>query len=51
MDYDRVMVLNAGEIAEYDSPKVLISKEKGIFKSMVEETGKQNAEILKQMTL
>ncbi len=38
MDYDRVMVLDAGEIKEFDSPKVLVAQETGLFKAMVGET-------------
>lgn len=38
MDYDRVMVLDAGEIKEFDAPKTLVAMENGLFKAMVGET-------------
>lgn len=40
MDSDRVLVLAAGEVAEFDSPLVLMKKQKGggIFRGLVEET-------------
>ncbi|KAI8918715.1 P-loop containing nucleoside triphosphate hydrolase protein [Entophlyctis helioformis] len=38
MDYDRVMVLSAGEIVEFDSPQQLMANEAGVFRSMVDTT-------------
>ncbi|KAJ3033620.1 hypothetical protein HDV00_006018 [Rhizophlyctis rosea] len=49
IDYDRVMVLSAGEILEYDSPKNLLKLEGGKFKAMVDETGPVNADLLKSL--
>ena len=49
MDYDKVLVLDAGQIAEYGSPKDLIELSHGKFKAMVEETGAHNAEVLRKM--
>ncbi|KAJ3057372.1 hypothetical protein HK097_008467 [Rhizophlyctis rosea] len=49
IDYDRVMVLTAGEIVEYDSPKRLLDLEDGKFRAMVEETGPVNAELLRNL--
>ncbi|KAF8308383.1 hypothetical protein DL93DRAFT_2100728 [Clavulina sp. PMI_390] len=43
MDADRVLVLNAGRLVEYDSPSVLLSKDSGVFKSMVDGSGDRNA--------
>jgi ABC-type multidrug transport system fused ATPase/permease subunit len=37
IDYDRVIVMNAGEIAEFDTPKVLLSNSNSIFHSMAKE--------------
>jgi ABC-type multidrug transport system fused ATPase/permease subunit len=31
LHYDRILVLSNGEIAEYDSPKVLLGKEDSLF--------------------
>ncbi|KAJ7193321.1 pleiotropic drug resistance ABC transporter [Mycena pura] len=34
IDYDRILVLDDGELAEFESPKVLLQKKGGIFKEM-----------------
>ncbi|KAF8331910.1 uncharacterized protein EI90DRAFT_3154324 [Cantharellus anzutake] len=39
IDYDRIMVMDAGQIAEFDSPKNLLKNENGIFYSMCKKTG------------
>ena len=39
MDADRVLVLDAGRVVEYDSPRVLLAKEGGAFKTMVDGSG------------
>ena len=39
IDYDKVLVLDKGEVVEYDSPWALLSKEKGIFRGMCEMSG------------
>ncbi|KZV67808.1 P-loop containing nucleoside triphosphate hydrolase protein [Peniophora sp. CONT] len=38
MDADRIMVLDAGRIVEFDAPSVLLAKDVGYFKSLVEES-------------
>lgn len=38
MDSDRVLVLDDGRVAEFDSPSALLSKTDGIFKSMVDKS-------------
>lgn len=45
-DSDRVLVLDAGEVVEFDTPAKLIEKE-GYFAKLVEETGKVESSILK----
>ncbi|XP_038050161.1 multidrug resistance-associated protein 4-like [Patiria miniata] len=40
MDSDRVLVLDAGRLVEFDEPYVLLQKEDGIFNKMVQKTGK-----------
>ena len=39
IDYDKVLVLDKGEVVEYAAPWELIKKEKGIFKGMCEMSG------------
>lgn len=39
MDSDRVIVLDQGKIAEYDSPQVLLSNKDSIFFSMAKSAG------------
>jgi ABC-type multidrug transport system fused ATPase/permease subunit len=39
MDYDKVLVLDQGKVAEYDSPANLMKDTKGIFYSMVQKSG------------
>lgn len=39
IDYDRLIVLDAGEIAEFDTPLNLIQKENGIFRTMCLKSG------------
>jgi len=38
MDSDRILVLDNGEIVEFDSPQGLLGKSDGHFKSMVEQS-------------
>ncbi|ORX79967.1 P-loop containing nucleoside triphosphate hydrolase protein [Anaeromyces robustus] len=61
IDYDKILVLDKGEVLEYDSPKnllfetdengELIPTTKTEFSKLVDETGPANAEMLKQMAL
>ena len=51
MDYDKVLVLDAGHIAQFDSPHNLAQDEDGIFAQMLETTGKSMENHLKQMAL
>jgi ABC-type multidrug transport system fused ATPase/permease subunit len=39
IDYDKVLVLDKGEVVEYDDPWELIRKENGSFKSMCQMSG------------
>lgn len=38
VDYDKVLVLNSGAVVEYDTPKVLLQKEDGVFRKMCERS-------------
>jgi len=42
-DFDRVLVMNAGEIAEYDKPLTLMNLEDGLFRSMCERSSEFDA--------
>ncbi|KMU74808.1 ATP-dependent bile acid permease [Coccidioides immitis RMSCC 3703] len=39
IDYDKVLVLDHGEVIEFDGPWQLINKEGGVFRSMCENSG------------
>ena len=39
IDYDRILVLDAGEVAEFDTPAALLGKAGGHFARLVEELG------------
>ncbi|KAJ2115595.1 hypothetical protein IW146_002186 [Coemansia sp. RSA 922] len=39
IDYDRVLVLDNGQIAEFDTPWSLLQKESGAFRAMCEKSG------------
>jgi len=39
IDADKVMVLDAGRIVEFDKPSELLKKENGRFRSLVDESG------------
>ncbi|XP_033209998.1 probable multidrug resistance-associated protein lethal(2)03659 isoform X2 [Belonocnema kinseyi] len=46
MDSDRILVMDAGSVVEFDHPHLLLQKESGNLKSMVRETGTSMAEAL-----
>lgn len=39
MDSDRVLVMDGGEVVEYDKPSELLRNETGIFRKLVEQSG------------
>ncbi|KAI0322566.1 hypothetical protein OF83DRAFT_1161116 [Amylostereum chailletii] len=43
MDADKIMVLDAGNIVEFDAPKVLLKKEDGILRVMVDGSADRHA--------
>ncbi|KAG0309742.1 hypothetical protein BGZ98_008878 [Dissophora globulifera] len=42
-DFDRVLVMNAGEIAEFDKPYTLMRQEDSLFRSMCERSSEYDA--------
>ncbi|KAM6551931.1 hypothetical protein CsatB_001739 [Cannabis sativa] len=51
IDSDRVLVLDAGQVLEYDSPEELLSNEESAFSRMVQSTGPANAQYLHSLVL
>ena len=43
IDFDKVLVLNEGEVAEFNHPHLLLQNEDGIFSSLVKDTGETSA--------
>ncbi|KAF5283715.1 hypothetical protein FQR65_LT13750 [Abscondita terminalis] len=46
MDSDKVLVMDAGEMVQFDHPYLLLQEADGVFYSMVQQTGKTVAESL-----
>lgn len=40
-DSDKIIVLDAGRLVEYDSPKNLLEKKDGYFRSLVDQSGEK----------
>ncbi|KAJ6796498.1 ABC transporter C family member 2-like [Iris pallida] len=51
IDCDRVLLLDAGQVLEFDSPEALLSNEESAFSKMVQSTGAANAQYLKSLVL
>ncbi|KAF3450334.1 hypothetical protein FNV43_RR06414 [Rhamnella rubrinervis] len=51
IDCDRILVLDAGRVLEYDSPEKLLSNEESAFSRMVQSTGPANAKYLRSLAL
>lgn len=49
IDCDRLLILSAGKVLEFDSPENLLSNEHSAFSKMVQSTGPSNAEYLKTL--
>ncbi|KAJ1729342.1 hypothetical protein LPJ72_005025, partial [Coemansia sp. Benny D160-2] len=48
IDYDKVLVLDDGRVAEFDTPHNLLQNEGGIFRSMCEESGEYKAHVQRE---
>ncbi len=49
MDYDLVLVLDNGKVAEFDQPKILLQNQNGLFTKLVDSTGTESSLVLRQM--
>jgi len=49
MDSDRILVLNAGQIMEFDEPEVLLNNRQSMLYQLVLQTGKAEASNLAQI--
>lgn len=50
MDSDKVLVMDAGSLVQFDHPHVLLQDEDGVFYGMVQQTGKAMAEALTKIS-
>jgi ATP-binding cassette, subfamily C (CFTR/MRP), member 4 len=46
MDSDKILVMNAGTVVEFDHPYNLLKNKNGYLHKMVEQTGQSNAQSL-----
>ena len=51
IDSDRIIVMEAGHLVEFDTPARLLANEQGIFTKLVEQTGPDSAASLRQIAL
>jgi ABC-type multidrug transport system fused ATPase/permease subunit len=49
IDYDRIIVLDKGQVVEFDTPASLIAKENGVFRGMCKQS--DSFELLQEMAL
>lgn len=49
IDYDKILVLDKGLVAEFASPGELLSQPRGIFSSMVDDTGEATSKFLRSV--
>ncbi|KAF9156293.1 Multidrug resistance-associated protein 1 [Actinomortierella ambigua] len=49
IDFDKVLVLDRGQVVEFDSPHALLRRHGSLFGRLVDETGEQNATMLRTM--
>lgn len=51
IDCDRILLLDAGRVLEYDTPEELLLNEGSAFSKMVQSTGSANAQYLRSLVL
>lgn len=51
IDYDRILVMDNGEIAEFASPHELLQSKSGVFYSMIRSLGTDEAERLTKLAI
>jgi len=49
IDFDKVLVMDAGRVAEYDTPANLLRKQDSIFSSLVDKTGEEESARLREL--
>lgn len=49
MDSDKVLVMDAGQVIEYDVPHLLMQKSDGMLRKLVDKTGAQTSRMLKEI--
>lgn len=49
IDYDKIIVMDKGKVAEMGSPRELLQDESGLFTAMVEATGPESAMQLREV--
>ncbi|KAI1286918.1 Multidrug resistance-associated protein 1 [Halotydeus destructor] len=51
LDYDRILVMDKGTLAEYDTPKALLDNENSIFYSMAKDAGLSAADLNREKNI
>ncbi|XP_060198228.1 ABC transporter C family member 12-like isoform X5 [Lycium barbarum] len=51
IDTNRILVLDAGKVVEYDTPQSLLLRERSVFSGIVRRTGAANAQYLRNLVL
>ncbi|KAF9385949.1 hypothetical protein CPB97_004257, partial [Podila verticillata] len=49
VDYTRILVMDQGQVSEYDAPATLLDDRESAFSKMVDETGTKNATLLRTL--
>ncbi|KAF9990004.1 hypothetical protein BGZ75_003992 [Mortierella antarctica] len=49
VDYHRILVMDQGQVAEFDTPRKLLRDPSSMFSKMVDETGPSNAALLRSL--